>query len=218
MEMTGFIAWGEQMTDERYVFKQTEMERKRLTRGAYHKKRGSKSKKCTLPSDRMSQEEKDAMNGEVKTYQIRRPMNWSDFKRLPKDLQAEYLLMLTDKRGAGRKDVADMFGISAQGLSDYLNDHHPGKYYFKGKRSDQKRFLEWLGGEAQEEKIAEMIPETEKNVEIVETIPEPVKVSVAIDRGHFELSGNVRSVFEKMIAILGESEAYKISIDFEKAS
>lgn len=65
------------------------MEKKRIARSAFAHvsfKRGG----CTLPSDTMTRKEIAAMNGEVKTYNVTRPMKWSEYKRLPDDLKREY--------------------------------------------------------------------------------------------------------------------------------
>ena len=58
------------MTDEEYIFRQTERERKRDGRGAFNRVCGSKSKKCSLPSDHMTRKEIIAMSGEVQTYTL----------------------------------------------------------------------------------------------------------------------------------------------------
>ena len=44
------------------------MQKKRIARGASHMKRGSKSKKCTLPSDYLTAAQKRRLNGPVSTY------------------------------------------------------------------------------------------------------------------------------------------------------
>ena len=44
------------------------LQKKRIARGAYHRKNGSKSKRCTLPSDYLTAAEKRKLNGEVMDY------------------------------------------------------------------------------------------------------------------------------------------------------
>ena len=56
------------MTDEEYLFRQTERETKRTARGAAAKKCGSKSKKCSLPSDYLSAKQRKGLNGKVMEY------------------------------------------------------------------------------------------------------------------------------------------------------
>ena len=50
------------MTDAEYVFQQDVKERKKMKTGAMHRKCGSKSKKCTLPSDYLTPSQKKKLN------------------------------------------------------------------------------------------------------------------------------------------------------------
>ena len=76
------------MTDAAYVFNQEVRERSRIKQGAHHKKNGSKSKKCTLPSDYMTTRQKNKMNGATMTLKMNEPChNWKEFKRLSTDVQ-----------------------------------------------------------------------------------------------------------------------------------
>lgn len=196
------------MTDERYVFQQTERERKRLSRGAYSKKNGSKSRMCRLPSDGMTKAEKQALNGEVMKYELSKPMNWKQFKAMPKDIQKEYLQKLTDDIGASRKDIAEMFGIKAQQLSDYLLINHKGEYYFRGKKRNQEAFLKWFCGET--EKEPEKLPECVAEKEI-----EKESVSL-IEMGELEFCGSAKEIFENMIRFLDDKVVYRIRIGFKR--
>lgn len=66
------------------------VQKKRVARGAFahvNRKRG----KCRLPSDYLTAAQKREMNGEMKTYNITRPMPWGDFKAMPDDIKREYL-------------------------------------------------------------------------------------------------------------------------------
>ena len=58
------------MNDEKYAFIEDVTERKSIARGAFHKKGGAKSNKCTLPSDYLTRKEREKMNGEVKTWNL----------------------------------------------------------------------------------------------------------------------------------------------------
>lgn len=58
------------------------MQKKRTARGAFahiSRKRGG----CTLPSDNLTAKQRREKNGEVKSYNITRPMPWPEFKTLP---------------------------------------------------------------------------------------------------------------------------------------
>ena len=88
------------------------MQKKRIARGASHMKRGSKSKKCTLPSDYLTAAQKRRLNGPVSTYKLDEPMNWESFKAIPEDLQKKYILNLQETYQANDKMIAKLFGKS----------------------------------------------------------------------------------------------------------
>ena len=85
------------------------MQKKRIARGASHMKRGSKSKKCTLPSDYLTAAQKRRLNGPVSTYKLDEPMNWESFKAMPEDLQKKYILRLQENYGANDEMIGKMF-------------------------------------------------------------------------------------------------------------
>ena len=88
------------------------MQKKRIARGASHMRRGSKSKKCTLPSDYLTAAQKRRLNGPVSTYKLDEPMNWESFKAMPEDLQKKYILNLQETSQANDKMIAKLFGKS----------------------------------------------------------------------------------------------------------
>lgn len=104
------------MKDAEYLFKQTAAERKRIGRGDYSKKRGSKSKKCSLPHDGLTRKEWERMNGEIKTYSMERPVKWETFKQWPVEIQKNYLAGLQEKFNAKSSDIAAMLGVSPKTL------------------------------------------------------------------------------------------------------
>ena len=56
-------------------------ERKRLVSSARHKKNGSKSKRCSLPSDHLTERQWKARCGEIMEYKLSSPVPWAEFKR-----------------------------------------------------------------------------------------------------------------------------------------
>lgn len=100
----------DKMNDAAYAFKEDVKERKSLLSGARHKKNGSKSRRCTLPSDNLSYYQRKKLNGEVKSYSMNRPMTWKEFQTYPDDLQETYLATLVDGFNVSMKQVGDMMG------------------------------------------------------------------------------------------------------------
>lgn len=99
------------MTDAEKVFNQTVQERKRIARGAKHKRMGG-GHIVSLPSDQLTEKEKTMLNGEVTTYKLNKPVKWAVFKTWPGDIRREYILGLQNKYGASSSMLYKMFGVS----------------------------------------------------------------------------------------------------------
>lgn len=128
------------------------MQKKRLSRGAYHKKNGSKSRRCTLPSDHLTAAQKKGLSGTVSTYNLNQPMGWGTFRMMPPDLQEEYIAGLQNR-----------FGVSASRISEDLFRKSPTTLRLHMARAGLKfrgckgqlltgeehyRWHGWLNGEA----------------------------------------------------------------------
>ena len=87
------------------------MQKKRIARGAAHMKRGSKSKKCSLPSDGMTAAEWKRRNGPVSTYKLDAPMAWDDFCAMPRDLKIQYIENLRQLYGATNEMLSELFHV-----------------------------------------------------------------------------------------------------------
>ena len=87
------------------------LQKKRTAAGARRMKRGSRSKRCSLPSDNLTPAQLKRRNGPVSTYKLDAPMRWDDFKDMPVDLQKQYLTNLVETYGATNEMLGDMFYI-----------------------------------------------------------------------------------------------------------
>ena len=121
----------------KYDFYKDVKDKKTLARNAKYKKNGSKSKKCTLPSDYLTRKEKLKMNSEVKTYKMSQKYSWKEFTKMPLDIQREYLVYLRDTYAATTRMIStDLFGSKdANKLNKYSSMHNGCfKGIFKTKR------------------------------------------------------------------------------------
>ena len=86
------------------------MQKKRVARGAFAHI-SSKRGKCRLPSDFLTPAQRREKNGEVKSYNITRPMPWPEFKALPEDLKREFFRNMQSFGGTASW-LADEMGTS----------------------------------------------------------------------------------------------------------
>ena len=99
------------MTDAEKVFNQTVQERKRLGYGDKHKKRQG-GRYVRLPSDYLTRKERDAMNGEIETYNLNAPVAWRTLRKWPEDIQRQYFQTIDEKYGPTAAMYAEMLGVS----------------------------------------------------------------------------------------------------------
>ena len=110
-------------------------EKKSIARGAFARKGGSKSKKCSLPSDMLTEAQKRKLNGPCTTVKLGAPMSWEEFKAPPNSLAEEYLTDLQDTYGATQKMLAQMFGLSTSYLCKALHARGLEVHFTKGHGS-----------------------------------------------------------------------------------
>ena len=86
-------------------------QRKRLAQQAKYRKCGSKSKKCSMSTDHMTQKQWKERNGKVVTVNLNQPITWDEFKALTTSMQEEYLRHMMENYGANATSFAAMFGV-----------------------------------------------------------------------------------------------------------
>ena len=170
------------LSDEEYIYRQGIKEKKSVGRGAFHKKNGSKSKKCNFPSDYMTKKERDAMNGEVMSYNPNAWYTWEEFKRLPMEYQVKYVNSLLGKYECGINAISNtLFGLNDRSLALYLSKHDQLQYInvphkpggFRNPEG-KKRFIE--DGTKAREEIQNGSDEAVNSEELKElTIQEKIK-------------------------------------------
>ena len=136
------------MNDAEFLFKQTEKDRKRIGYGAKNKKRGG-GRYVRTPSDNLTKKERNAMNSEVTTYNITKPMSWDEFKQMPKDLQQQHIDFIQSNFECGPCSIANnVFNLSCNIVKKHC-DKNGIKIitYGRGSRPLIKKLNAWLGNE-----------------------------------------------------------------------
>lgn len=119
------------------------LQKKRIANQAKYRKRGSKSKKCNLLSDRLTNKQWKEKCGPVITYSLNKPMIWDDFKQMPAHVQAEYITNLQNKFGATAVDLGNMFGVRALTVRKHADANNLGIEFPRGHAMSAARRAEW---------------------------------------------------------------------------
>lgn len=109
------------MQDETYTFIQTVRDRKATAHSARYKKNGSRSRKCTLPSDYLTPAEKRRRNSAVQTYTMNEPHTKRELNTWPEDMQREYIKGIIDCYHPSNKDLGLMLGTSETTACTYIH-------------------------------------------------------------------------------------------------
>lgn len=217
------------MNEAEYVFRTTNAERKRIGRGTYSKKRGSRSKKCTLPSDYLTKRQIKKMNGGVQVYNIKKPMKWTEFKFMPMDLQRQYLqfLMTLNPR---RNDIAEMMGVRSDTIGDYIKRYFPGEFVFKrGNKEADEKWLDWITSPDDKQEDINPVETEEDEAPVSEPDPEPVDTiedpepnqefgfqAAFPSKGSLSFNGRPEEIFVAMMKVLDPSRSYSMTIEFSE--
>ena len=96
------------------------MQKKRIAQGARHRVSRSKSKKCTLPYERLTPSQVKKLSGPAESFQLGKPMDWEKFKSASGATQKEYLSDMHQRYHVGPSRLAQMFGVSKPTMSKFL--------------------------------------------------------------------------------------------------
>lgn len=154
------------------------LQKKRLAGQAKYRKCGSKSKKCTLPSDNLTQKQWKERCGPVVSFNFSKPMLWGNFKKLPVTVQTEYITNLQKKYGVTAVDLAGMFGVQALTVRKHADANNLGVSFPRGHSMNATRRAEWN----------EFLCEVTKNA--VDSAPEEPVKDVLVEEDLRETTGN----------------------------
>ena len=119
------------------------MVKKRIARGAVNRKCGSKSRKCSLPSDYLTTGQWKKRNGDVIVFTMDSPVQWSDFVRLSPVTQTEYLGHLVEKYHASGATISEMMGISYTKFVKHCKEIGFSLLACRGHNMNKKQREEW---------------------------------------------------------------------------
>ena len=110
------------MNNVKYEFLQDCHEKAITARSARNRKRyPGKKGPVKLPSDYMSEKEKEALNGECKTYKLGAPMSWDEFSKMPDDLKAMYIKSLRKKFNVPDEELIIGMATNISAFTECLN-------------------------------------------------------------------------------------------------
>lgn len=176
------------------------MQKKRIAMGAFahiNRKRGG----CSLPSDTLTEKQRKEKNGEVKSYNITRPMPWHEFKKMPEDLKREFFRNMQSFGGTA-KWLAEEMGASAQTIIAYAE--RVGAPFRRGGRNAgmwQRKIMEWANADAVAVHTADAQVE---GGHIISDAPKAEKLNTGVKLLHarLEMSGDREALLANLRVLL----------------
>lgn len=220
------------MTDEKWLFEKTNSERKRNARGVFNKKGGSRSKRCSLPSDKLTEKQRRELNGVVETLNTMKIYSWDEFKKLPNTLKEEYLTILYE-HGARTKELVELWNKGSGGnlqvaLSAFgiVNEDFAKKSPNYKKKSPSPGWLKFLE-DCRAMEAAKVSPPVEEQNEapaasdaVKLDVPElvrgkPAETLLKVVSGTLNYIGDPAAIFEKVLLALDPSKQYHVQVRYQ---
>lgn len=111
------------MPDEQYVMISDSIEKKKIAHSSHNRKTHcGKGGRVKFPSDYLSKKELKAMNGDVKSYNLNKPMTWEEFRNMPQDLQIMYIKKLRNEFGVPDIVLGKAMGVCKSSFSKAMKD------------------------------------------------------------------------------------------------
>lgn len=175
-------------------FYDTVRERKALVPSAAHRVCGSKSKKCSLPSDSLTDAQKRRLSGPVVTYNPTRPCTWAEFKSMPNDIAQEWLDNVQSRfRAPLPAIVAEVWGgaVTRQGADNLIRNRGLRYTPYRGRRSEEKTaaLRAWAHGEETDQQAPD---------EAEVKISAPTEVLVVDETVTLEMVGELSAILAEM--------------------
>lgn len=204
------------------AFTQDVVQRKDLARQSRHRKNGSKSKKCSLPSDKITQKQWKDRCGELMVYKLGEPMSWERFKAMPLTHQTEYIVGLQEKYGATCRVLSDMFDITPSTLHKHVKNNGLDVNFRRGTNMTYEQHTAWklfLDGACASDNVqtdSQDVCCESKNC--VEPDKKPNDRSMVMDAVTLVFSGkvDVDMIANSLRNIVGDSEDGTVKIEYTR--
>lgn len=177
------------------------MQKKRVARGAFahiNRKRGG----CSLPSDALTEKQRKEKNGEVKSYNIARPMPWHEFKAMPEDLKREFFRNMQSFGGTAKWLAEEMNACDATISREAELVGAPFRRGGRNEKMWQSKVAEWANADAVAVHTADA--QSEGGHVVADAFPKADKQQTGAKLLHarLEMSGNKESLLANLRVLL----------------
>ena len=218
------------MPDEQYVMISDSIEKKKIAHSSHNRKTHcGKGGRVKFPSDYLSKKELKAMNGDVKSYNLNKPMTWEEFRRMPQDLQIMYIKKLRNEFGVPDIVLSKAMGVCKSSFSKAMRDLNlslgksagaTGKKWLNSEKSS--KFYEYWNKfnkkeDAVEEDSVEEKNEAVEEMDISEAFAQiGTYVTEGIAKGISKHDDSSTKITNDPVTIPEPSQSYYLAHDLDK--
>lgn len=198
------MAW---LPDEIHEFYEDCKDKKSTAQSARHaRSHCGKGGRVKFASDYMTKKEREAMNGECKSYRMNDPISWEEFKTWPDEHKITYVKLLRAKYNVTDAALAEMMGIDRTWFKRMIVDALKLEGGKPGHRVwDKEGFYAWWhGAKGDAVKPSETPVEEDVEEEDVEVTEYDYDALMNIDEKLVE--GGVTEVTDELVAVNEEPE------------
>lgn len=186
------------------------LQRKRLAQQAKYRKCGSKSKKCPMSTDHMTNKQWRERCGKIVSINLNAPVSWEVFKELSKQTQEEYIKGLMENYGANATSLAAMFDVRPLTVRRYITANELDVSFPVGHSMNAEQKMAWekfvAGGKT--------ATSQDNNASISEPLPAKADNDMKMDTFSIRFSGqiDVSMITNSLRHILGNSATGVVEI------
>ena len=162
-----------------------------------------------MPSDYLTAAQKKGLNGKVSTYNLSRPMTWSQFRAMPDDLQREYLSKLRIDMRASTSEMVKAMQCSPETVRQGITRLGIPFENLRMTNRERARWEAWLkDGQTTEAPVQAPADEDEPE--------QPSGIPCVLDYGDVWLRGTKDEVLAALDTILSlrRDERVKLHVGF----
>ena len=218
------------LPDEQYVMISDSIEKKKIARSSHNRKTHcGKGGRIKFHSDYLSKKELKAMNGDVKSYNLNKPMTWEEFRSMPQDLQIMYIKKLRNEFGVPDIVLSKAMGVCKSNFSKAMRDLNlslgksagaTGKKWLNSEKSS--KFYEYWNKFNKKEDAVEEDSVEEKNeaVEEMDISKEFAQIGTYVAEGLAEgvkrYDDSSTKITNDPVTIPEPSQSYYLAHDLDK--
>lgn len=196
-------------------------DRKAPVASAAHKKNGSKSKKCSLPSDNLTPAQQRKLNGPVQSYELHKFMPYTEFKKMPTDLQQAHLDYIQRRFRLGAGTISKhVFGLSSSALPLHMKQAKLELASYRGKAISEETMeaiTAWKSGKEEVVRVEEPVVVVDAEPLTNEPAPETCATPFVVKNLTLDISGPADDLLRYISVMLGGRIAdVRIEINFKE--